>query len=121
MHRLLLKLRKRLHLERDIDDEMKLHIEMSDREFGNRLRIREEMREPWTFPFVENLGRDLRHACRVLSRSPSFTLVSLFTLSLGIGINTAVFTLYASLTYRLLPVRAPEELVRVVQQSGDTV
>jgi predicted permease len=121
MHRLLLKLRKRLHLERDLDDEIRQHIEMSDREFGNRLRIREQMREPWTFPFVENLARDLRHACRVLFKSPSFTLVSLFTLSLGIGINTAVFTLYDSLTYRLLPVHAPEELVRVVQQSADTV
>ena len=89
------------------------------RHFGNATRIREEARELWTFPFVENLLRDFRYACRVLVKSPSYSLVSLLTLGLGIGLNTAVFTLYDSLTYRLLPVEKPEELVRVVRRSGD--
>ena len=121
MRKFILKLRKRPHLERDLDEEMKFHREMSDRQFGNSTRIREEARELWTFPFIESLIRDLRHACRVLAKSPSFSLVSLLTLSLGIGINTAVFTLYDSLTYRLLPVSAPEEILRVVRQSGDAL
>lgn len=73
------------------------------------------------FRCSRNLARDLRLACGVLARNPSFSLVSLFTLSLGIGINTAVFTLYDSLTYRLLPVQAPKELVRVARQSADGV
>ncbi|HEX4168444.1 MAG TPA: ABC transporter permease, partial [Bryobacteraceae bacterium] len=117
MRKFLLKLRKRPHLERDLDEEMKLHREMSGRQFGNLTRIREEARELWTFSLIESLLRDFRHACRVLAKNPSFSLVSVLTLSLGIGINTAVFTLYDSLTYRLLPVEAPEKLVRVIRQS----
>ena len=117
MRRFILKLRKRRHLERDLDDEMEFHREMSGPRFGNSTRIREEAWELWTFPLIESLIRDLRLACRVLAKSPSFSLVSLLTLSLGIGINTAVFTLYDSLTYRLLPVRAPQELIRVVRRT----
>ena len=119
MREFLLKLRKRRHLERDLDEEMEFHRGRSDRHFGNATRIREEARELWTFPWWENLLRDFRFACRVLVKSPSFSLVSLLTLGLGISLNTAVFTLYASLTYRLLPVQAPDELVRVVRRSGD--
>ncbi len=117
MRKFLLKLRKRWHLDRDLELEMGFHRENSDRHFGNATRIREDARELWTFTTAENLLRDLGLACRTLVKSPSFSVVSLLTLSLGIGINTAVFTLYDSLTYRLLPVRAPEELVRVVTQS----
>lgn len=96
MRRFILKLRKRPHLERDLDEELELHREMSGRPFGNSTRIREEARELWTFPFIESLTRDFRHGCRALAKSPSFSLVCLLTLSLGIGINTAVFTLYDS-------------------------
>jgi predicted permease len=117
MRKFILKLRKRPHLERDLDEEFEFHRNMSDRQFGNATRIREEAWELWTFPLIENLIRDFRHACRSLVKSPSFSLVSLLTLSLGIGINTAVFTLYDSLTYRLLPVEAPQELLRVVWHS----
>ncbi|MDQ2711655.1 MAG: ADOP family duplicated permease [Acidobacteriota bacterium] len=120
MRKFILKLRKRPHLERDLDAEMEFH-KMNSANFGNATRIREEARELWTFPFIESLLRDLRQSCRALAKSPSFSLVSLFTLSLGIGLNTAVFTLYDSLTYRLLPVKAPEELVRVVRQSGNAL
>ncbi|MDQ2844084.1 MAG: ABC transporter permease [Acidobacteriota bacterium] len=121
MRKFILKLLKRPHLERDLDEEINFHREMSDGQFGSLTRIREEARELWTFPFIENLVRDIRHACRVLAKSPSFSLVSLLTLSLGIGINTAVFTLYDSLTYRLLPVKAPDKLLRVVRQSGKAI
>jgi macrolide transport system ATP-binding/permease protein len=121
MRKFILKLIKRPHLERDLDRELEFHRAMSERPFGDWTRVREEARELWTFTFIENLMRDFRYACRVLAKSPSFTLVSLLTLSLGIGINTAVFTLYDSLTYRLLPVQAPEELVRVVRKSGDAL
>jgi predicted permease len=117
MRKFLLKLRKRPHLERDLNEEMEFHREMSDRRFGNATRIREEAWELWTFPAIENAIRDLRHASRALTKSLSFSLVALFTLSLGIGINTSVFTLYDSLTYRLLPVKAPQELVRLVWRS----
>jgi macrolide transport system ATP-binding/permease protein len=121
MRRFILKLLKRPHLERDLNEEMEFHRAMSDRSFGDLARVREQARELWTFTFVENLIRDFRYACRVLAKSPSFTLVSLLTLGLGIGINTAVFTLYDSLTYRLLPVQAPQELVRVIRKSGDAL
>jgi hypothetical protein len=121
MRKFLLKLRKCPNLERDLDEEMKFHQEISDRPFGNSTRIREEARELWTFPLIESLVRDIRHACRGLAKSPSYSLVALLTLGLGIGINTAVFTLYESLTYKLLPVKAPDELVRVVRQSGNAL
>ncbi len=119
MRKFLLKLRKRWNLDRDLEAEMQFHVETSNRSFGNATRVKEDARELWTFTSTENLLRDLRLACRSLRKSPSFTVVSLLTLSLGIGINTAVFTLYDAVTFRLLPVRAPQELFRVVTQSGD--
>ncbi len=121
MRRFILKLKRRGRLERDLDEELRFHREMSRGHFGNATRIREEAWELWTFSFLENLIRDLRYACRALAKSPSFSVAAVLTLGLGIGLNTAVFTLYDSMTYRLLPVRAPAEIVRVIQQSGNVL
>jgi len=55
---------------------------------------------------------DLRYALRTLAKTPGFTAMAVATLALGIGINTVVFTLYGSVVFRQLPVRAPEEMVR---------
>lgn len=71
MRRFLLKLSKRARLERDLDEELQFHREMSNLPFGNSLRIREQARELWTFPFAESLIRDVRQACRGLAKSPS--------------------------------------------------
>ncbi len=61
---------------------------------------------------------DLRYAFRALLNSPGFTALAVATLALGIGINTVVFTVYGSVAYRQLPVRAPEEMVRFLWSSS---
>jgi predicted permease len=60
---------------------------------------------------MPTLLRDLRYACRGLARSPLFTLVALVSIALGIGANTAIFTLVDEVLLRLLPVKSPEQLV----------
>ena len=62
---------------------------------------------------------DLRYALRRLARSPGFTLTAILSLSLGIGGNTAMFSLVNSVLIRDLPVRAPEELVEVYTSESD--
>src|SRR2546423_11534696 len=60
----------------------------------------------------------LRYILRKLSSTPGFTAMAVATLALGIGINTVVFTIYASVAFRQLPVRAPDEMVRLRWRSG---
>lgn len=62
---------------------------------------------------VEGLVRDLRYAARQLARTPGFTLIAVATLALGIGVNTAAFTVYESVALKPLAVRDPHQLVRV--------
>src|SRR5215470_13848850 len=63
------------------------------------------------FVWLGSLRRDLNYAFRALRRSPGFTLIAVLTLALGIGANTAIFTLLDQILLRLLPVKNPHELV----------
>ena len=63
--------------------------------------------------WISDLGRDLRYTCRTLRRSPGFTTVVVLSLALGIGANTAIFSVIDRLILRMLPVRDPSQLVRV--------
>ena len=65
--------------------------------------------------FLEDAVRDIRLSCRTLARNPGFTIVAVVTLALGIGVNTAVFTLFDAVVLRPLPVRDPHQIVNLGQ------
>jgi hypothetical protein len=83
------------------------------RELGNLTLAAENARAVWGWSWLEGLLRDARYAVRVLARQPSFTVVAVLSLGLGIGANAAIFSLIDTLLWRQLPVREPERLVRL--------
>jgi predicted permease len=107
----------RRRLEHGLDDEMAFHREMMERDgrvrFGDPLRLREQARDVWGWQWLDDLWRDLRHALRALRQSPGFSVTAIVVLGLGIGGNTAVFTLLDQVMLRRLPVRSPNELVMI--------
>ena len=123
------RLRARLRVDRDLSDEIAQHLDervdelmsgglsrhdaarQARREFGNATLIVERGRDVWRFAVVEDLWADLRYASRQLRRSPSFAAAAIATLALGIGANTAVFSVADAILVRELPVQSPAELV----------
>src|SRR5947209_11769105 len=77
--------------------------------------IKEESRRSAGVHFLETVAQDLRFGLRVLRKSPGFTAVAILTLALGIGANTAIFSLIDTVMLRLLPVQKPQELMEVVR------
>ena len=120
--------RARQH-ERDLDDQIAAHLaEATDdyiarglsqddarraalRDFGGVTQTRQVHREVRSFTWPENLRQDLHYTLRGLRKAPGFTLVVVSTLALGIGVNTAIFTLLDAVVFKPLPVPAPHELV----------
>jgi hypothetical protein len=80
---------------------------------GGLEQAKEICRDRRGLPPVETALRDVRHATRLLMRSPAFTLVTILLLALSLGANTAIFTLLDRLVLRALPVRNPEQLVMI--------
>ena len=121
--------RSRFH--RELEEEMRHHLEMSarahaetgespeeagfaaQRQVGNTLRLREESRDVWGLTLIESLSQDLRYAVRQLRRSPGLTAVITLSLALGIGANTAIFSVINAAMLRMLPVQNPEQLVQI--------
>src|SRR4029078_6915689 len=80
---------------------------------------KEKTRDADIFTWLDAVVDDTRYAIRMLRHSPAFTLVAVLSLALGIGANTAIFTLINAVLLRSLPVAHPEELVRLTSPGGN--
>ncbi|HUI43394.1 MAG TPA: ABC transporter permease [Terriglobia bacterium] len=123
---------RRKAVEGELDDELREHFERQVEkhiasgltpeearrrtrlEFGGLDQIKEECRDARGVSFVETTLQDVRFAIRLLRKTPAITAVALLSLALGIGANTAIFSLIDSVMLRMLPVQKPQELVQVV-------
>jgi predicted permease len=134
MKRLLAVVRRLVHFrrtsafDRELDDEISLHIELradelqqegvereeavarARREFGSTLRVKEETRAAWEFRWLEETLSDLAYAARALRRNPGFAAAGIFSLALGIGANTTIFSLTMEFLFSEPSCRNPETL-----------
>ena len=82
-------------------------------EFGGHEQLKEEIRDARGVNLIETLFQDIRYGLRILGRTPAITCVAVLSLALGIGANTAIFSLIDTVMLRMLPVQKPEELMQV--------
>ncbi|MGC4050468.1 MAG: ABC transporter permease [Paludibaculum sp.] len=120
----------------DLAEEIQTHLEMdaADREerglsreearqeaqrrFGNPVRVAEKARDSWGFPSLESLAQDVRYALRAMRRTPALTLVIVITLALGIGVNTAIFSVLNTVVLKPLPYPGGERIVWLGESTG---
>ncbi|MGH9395234.1 MAG: permease prefix domain 1-containing protein [Terriglobia bacterium] len=123
--------RRRAQRERELEEEIHAHLTMAirerieqgedpaeaetnaRREFGNVPLVKEVTRDMWGSAWLETLLQDLHYGLRQLRRSPAFTAVAVITLALGIGANTAIFTVIKGVLLRPLPLPHPERVLRL--------
>src|SRR6516162_4796583 len=122
---------RRTRVERELDDELRFHLEKvieekvakgmpveearyaALRELGGAEQIKEECRDMRRINYIEILFQDLRYGLRMLAKNPGFAAVAVLTLALGIGANTAIFSVVDAAMLRKLPVRNPQDLIQL--------
>jgi predicted permease len=85
--------------------------------FGSPRRVRENEWERNTMKLIDDTWRDLKYAARSLARAPGFTIAAVFVMALGIGANTALFTVVRSVLLEPLPFSQPDRLIQLYEQS----
>ena len=130
MKRFLALFRKR-HLDQELDDEVKAYFELAEkdliaqgaspeqardtarRNFGGIEQMKEHHRDDRSYPFIDNTVRDFRYGLASLARRPGFAAITIGVLALGIGANTAMFSLIDAVLWKPLPFPEPERIVRL--------
>ena len=131
--------RHRDQLDRDLEEEMRLHLKLREEQlidrglspekarhtahvkFGNTTRLKEKSQMTWGSEVLESFVQDVVYGTRALLRSPGLTIVALVSLALGIGANTAIFSLLDAVLLRSLPVKNPEQLVLLGAGEADGI